>query len=106
VLVVATVHGVLMAAATLAVRGLLYGIHVDLWSRNFLYAAPVQTHAQSTVVLFTAVAPVFMHCLVWPEEASSAFARMQRCYFVVLVLITAMFLDSLFFFIISSALWG
>ena len=110
-MVVATVHGGLVAAVVLAVRTLVFALSlpfgtVDLWTRWFLYLAPVQTHAQSTVILFAAVAPVVVRISVCRVEPASVFGQMQLCYFMVLVLITALFLDTLVFFTISSAMQG
>lgn len=105
---VATLHGVLMAAATLGVRacvallGVVFG-SVDLEASAMLYVAPVQTHAQSTVVLFTAVAPFFVRMTTHHTEPASVFGQLQLCYFVVVVLTTALFVDTVLFFTIASA---
>lgn len=88
---VATLHGVLMAAVTLGVRAVV------------LLLAPVHTHAQSTVVLYSAVAPVFVRMTTCVTEPASAFGQLQLCYFVVVVLTTALFVDTVLFFTIASA---
>lgn len=97
-----------MAAVTLLVRAVMFSIGgtVDLWRPGFLYGAPVQTHAQSTVILFAAVAPVFMRRTMCHVEPASVFGQMQLCYFMVLVLITALFTDTIVFFTIASATRG
>lgn len=100
-----------MAAVTLSVRVVVMLVAgafgtVDLWRHEFLYAAPVQTHAQSTVILFAAVAPVVVQFSMHRVEPASVAGRMQLCYFTALVLVTALFLDTLLFFIICAATRG
>jgi hypothetical protein len=115
VLFVATVHGVCLSAIALVVRWV--GREVMGWCRElsstdscdrfWVYALPVQTHAQSTVLVYAAVAPLFMHWSMpeTPEtepgtEPVSAHAHIQTCFFQVLILTTALFLDALFFAVI------
>lgn len=106
-LVVATLHGVLMAAVTLGVRavvllfGAVFGTEETAGlDAPALYVAPVHTHAQSTVVLFSAVAPVFVRMTTCHTEPASVFGQLQLCYFVVVVLTTALFVDTVLFFVI------
>lgn len=99
-LLVAAVHGGLVAAVTVSVRVVAMGVAaaagtVDLWRPELLYLAPVQTQAQSTAILFAAVAPVVLQCTLRRVEPASVSAQMQHCYFVVLVLTAALFLDTL-----------
>jgi hypothetical protein len=107
VLVVATVHGVVLAALVLLVRGvaaLLAGFvgSVDLWRAWYLYALPVQTHAQSTVLLFAAGAPLFVRWSMPAPEPVSVHAQTQLCYFVLVGVTTAIFVDTTVFFTISA----
>jgi hypothetical protein len=99
VLYVATVHGVFLAAAVLVVRWVCRGLlsSTDIWDNVWLYVLPVQTHAQSTVLVFAAVAPLFVHYSMAEVEPVSASTHTQACFFHVLVLTTALFLDALFF---------
>ena len=60
-----------------------------------------------TVLVYAAVAPLFMHWSMpeTPEtepgtEPVSAHAHIQTCFFQVLILTTALFLDALFFAVI------
>jgi hypothetical protein len=106
VLLVATVHGAVLAGLVLGVRAVaaLVGSAgaVDLWQPWCLYALPVQTHAQSTVLLFAAGAPLFVRASMRAPEPVSVHAQTQLCYFVLLVVTTAVFIDTTVFFTIAS----